>query len=129
MFKFSAKSQEYLNTCHPDIQRVFHRVMSYQEMDFTVLEGQRTDERQMMLFADGKSQLDGVINKSRHQSTPSEAIDVAPYPINWESLPEFNRLATLIFRACLEEGVHLEYGGHWKNFKDYPHWELKTCQS
>lgn len=125
MYRFSEKSQAKLDSCHADIQRVFNRVMSYQEMDFTVLEGERTDERQMMLFADGKSQLDGVINKSRHQSSPSQAADIAPYPINWESLPEFNRLATLVFKACLEEGVSLEWGGHWKSFHDLPHWQLK----
>lgn len=124
-YKFSSKSLERLNTCHPDIQRVFHRVMSYQEMDFSILEGQRTDERQYIIFAEGKSQLDGVINKSRHQSTPSEAVDVAPYPINWESLPEFYKLATLIFRACLDECVKLEWGGHWNSFKDYPHWQME----
>lgn len=127
-YKLGKKSLENLATCHTDIQRVIHRAMSYQEMDFSVLEGQRTDERQYALFADGKSQLDGVINKSRHQSSPSEAVDIVPYPINWESLPEFYKLATLIFKACLEEGVKLEWGGHWKSFPDMPHFQMEKTK-
>jgi peptidoglycan L-alanyl-D-glutamate endopeptidase CwlK len=53
------------------------------------------------------------------------AVDIVPYPIVWDDLDRFYRLATWIFKAAQYEQVPIHWGGHWTKFKDYPHWEIK----
>lgn len=77
MYKFSDKSKEKLETCHKDIQAIMNEVIKV--YDFSVLEGHRTKEKQQEYYAKGLSKLDGVNKKSKHQSSPSMAIDIMPY--------------------------------------------------
>lgn len=98
--------------------------MSYNLMDFTILDGERSVERQQALFTKGASKLDGINKKSMHNHSPSLAVDIAPYPIDWDDKYKFAILASLVFKAAAEEGVKLTWGGHWLTFKDMPHFEL-----
>ncbi len=80
MYKFGKKSQKQLMTCHEDIQAILFEVI--RTYDFSVLEGIRTAERQQFLFADGKTTLDGINKKSKHQDRGdgvSYAVDIMPY--------------------------------------------------
>lgn len=84
MPKFGKKSLERLSTCHEDIQAILYEVIKH--YDFSVLSGIRTDEEQIKLFKDGKSKLDGVNQKSKHQgrlddygNLVSYAVDIMPY--------------------------------------------------
>ena len=56
------------------------------------------------------------------------AIDVFPIwqdgRLHMEDDAENIRLLKLIAHIGIEEG--LEWGGHWKTLKDYPHFELKV---
>ena len=130
MPQFSKQSEDKLNTCHKDIQRVMREVIK--QYDFTVLEGTRTQEQQMKYFAEGKSKLDGVNQKSKHQSNPSMAIDIAPYPIDWNNAKRFYYLAGLVLATAKAIGVQMRWGGDWdadgdfadQTFNDYPHFEL-----
>jgi peptidoglycan L-alanyl-D-glutamate endopeptidase CwlK len=47
--------------------------------DFSVIEGHRTQSTQQQYFKEGKSKLDGVNVKSKHQSLPSMAVDIMPF--------------------------------------------------
>ena len=47
--------------------------------DISVIEGHRSLETQQAYYRDGKSQLDGVNKKSKHQSWPSMAVDIMPW--------------------------------------------------
>lgn len=76
-YKFGKRSQARLDTCHPDIQAICNEVIKV--YDFSVLEGHRTQETQARYFAEGRSKLDGVTRKSKHQSSPSMAVDIMPY--------------------------------------------------
>ena len=62
---FGQRSLENLSTCHPDLVEIMEKVLSYEVMDFSIIEGHRTVARQQLLFKDGKSQLDGVNTHSR----------------------------------------------------------------
>ena len=42
VYRFSQKSEERLKTLHPDMARVVRRALSFQVMDFTVLETDHT---------------------------------------------------------------------------------------
>ncbi len=53
MFKFSKRSREKLDTLHPDLQAVLNEAIKH--VDFTVLEGLRTLERQEELVRIGAS--------------------------------------------------------------------------
>jgi hypothetical protein len=49
-------------------------------MDFSVIEGHRTIERQNELFNQKLTKLDGYIKMSKHNYVISRAIDLLPYP-------------------------------------------------
>lgn len=82
---FSESSQKKLIECHPDLQLIFNAVIEY--MDCIVLVGHRNREDQERAVAEGKSQLHFPL--SAHNKTPSNAIDVAPYPIDWKDTDKF----------------------------------------
>lgn len=140
MYKFGKRSLKKLNTCHIDLQSICNEVI--QNIDFSILEGERTLEQQQIYFKEGKSKLDGVIKKSKHQSSPSMAVDIAPYPIKWngnKARARFYLLAGYMFQASEElykQGkiTHkLRWGGDWdsdkdfedQSFDDLPHFELR----
>ena len=132
MAKFGSTSNNRLMTCHEDIQAILNEAIK--EYDFSVVEGHRTLEKQQKYFTDGFSKCDGVSKKSRHQSLPSMAVDIAPYvngKIEWNDSKEWSKLARSLFNASqklLKEGKikhRLRWGGFWTSFVDKPHWELR----
>lgn len=127
---FGKASQERLDTCHPDLQKLMSEVIKL--YNFSVLEGERTLEKQQEYFRDKKSKLDGIVKKSKHQSSPSLAVDIIPYPIDWEDRERFYFLAGLVFAKAHELDIKIRWGGDWDNdksfkdqsFNDLPHFEL-----
>jgi len=130
MAKFGKTSKRRLKTCHPDIQRLMNEVIKL--YDFSVLEGERTLEKQQEYFKAGKSKLDGIYQKSKHQSSPSLAVDIVPYPIDWNDTKRFAYLAGLVMAKADELGIKIRWGGNWdmdfdfkdQSFHDLPHFEL-----
>lgn len=134
---FGTRSEANLQSCDDRLQRVLRRALSY-GVDFSVIEGHRPLERQLSLYHQGKSQIDGVNRKGQHNYWPSRAVDVLPYPaeINgvnvWSDKQRFCVLAGLIMAAAKEEGVAIRWGGDWdgdgnnadSKFNDLPHFEL-----
>ncbi len=125
---FGQRSKEVLATVHPDLVKVCYAVIRH--YDFSCLEGHRSNERQDELFRQGKSKLRG--GQSKHNQSPSIAIDIAPYPIDWENTKRFYLLAGMMFQAADELGIKLRWGGDWdgdwehtdQSFHDLPHFEL-----
>lgn len=136
MPKFGKGSLTKLSTCDSRIQKVMNEAIKH--YDFTVLYGYRTPEEQFELYKQGRqlqngkwikvgktvTELDGKIKKSNHNSNPSKAIDIAPYPIDWNNIKRFEELATVVKRCAKELGIEITWGGDWK-MKDYPHYEVK----
>lgn len=129
MPSFGAKSRSILMTCHPDLIEICEAVI--ETYDFTVLEGHRSDERQEELFRQGKSKLRA--GESKHNQYPSEAVDIAPYPIDWNDSRRFFLLAGMMFHAAAELDIRIRWGGDWdgdwshvdQSFHDFPHFELE----
>ena len=120
MFKLGKKSQKALIGVHPDIVKVVTRALEISVIDFAVIEGLRTLERQKVLYAAGATKT----LKSRHLT--GHAVDLAPYingSIRWD-WPLFYKIADAMKAASKELGIPLEWGGDWKSFKDGPHWQL-----
>lgn len=128
MPSFSGKSDERLATCDPRLIEICDAVIDH--YDFTILEGQRSNERQDELFRQGKSKLKA--GQSKHNQTPSLAVDIAPYPIDWNDMGRFYLLAGMMFQAASERGYKLRWGGDWdgdwnhkdQSFNDLPHFEI-----
>ena len=139
-YSFGRRSHSKKITCHKDLQLILDE--SIKVVDFTILEGARSQETQMEYFAQGKSKLDGVSKKSKHQVSDEQplsmAVDIAPYPIDWNDKFRFAFLAGVmkgVATRLLEDGKishKLRWGGDWdsdNNFKDQtffdlPHFEL-----
>lgn len=129
MPKFSKRSADRLATCDASIQRVMNEAIKH--FDFTVLYGHRTVAEQQELYAQGRTKpgkkvtnLDGVNKKSKHNYSPSKAVDIAPYPIDWNNIARFEEMATVVKAAAKAIGVEITWGGDWKSMKDYPHFEI-----
>jgi peptidoglycan L-alanyl-D-glutamate endopeptidase CwlK len=127
MPKFSERSLSRLNTCSPVLQRLMKAAIEIGP-DFTILCGFRTKAEQDAALAAGHSKLGWP--KSRHNISPSMAVDIAPYPIDWKDEARFLELSVSVKRAWsamsdgARSGYSLTWGGDWTTFRDQPHWEL-----
>lgn len=120
MPSFGANSLKHMGTLHPDLIKVLdHAIMFY---DFSVVCGHRDMEDQNTAFNEGHSTL--RFPDSKHNSHPSTAVDIIPYPTGYDDINEFFKMATFIYAAAQRHGVHIRWGGHWTSLKDYPHFEL-----
>ena len=99
-------------------------------MDFTVLQGTRSKEEQDDLFAKGLSKV--RYPNSKHNTVPSLAVDLAPYPIDWKDSIAFSHLAGIVRSCAADFGHGGRWGGDWDNdgesndqsFMDIGHFEL-----
>lgn len=120
-----------LNDVNPALVDVCQTALEYGVMDFTVIEGLRSYERQQMLFNNGKSKT----MNSKHLMQDdgfSHAVDIVPWPIDWKDTGRFYILNGIMRAAAAELGVTIRTGADWDNdgliqdqtFHDLPHYEL-----
>ena len=120
MYKLGARSLERLQGVHPDLVAVVKLAIQKTEIDFTVLEGLRTKERQVQLVASGASRT----MNSRHLT--GHAVDLGAMlngKVEW-SWPLYDKIAKAMKEAAAELEIPVEWGGDFKSFKDGPHWQL-----
>ena len=130
---FSPRSLEQLRTCDERLVLVFTRVILLR--DCTIIEGQRNEAAQLEAYRLGKSKLKWP--ESKHNRTPSLAVDAAPYfkgvGIPWQDQRAFDHFAGLVLGVADQFGVKLRWGGDWDGngrpgdeglFHDLPHFEL-----
>lgn len=120
-YRFGKTSRKRLDGVHPRLIAIAERALSYGILDLTVVPygGLRTLADQKKLKARGASKTLNSLH--RKQSTGyGHAIDLAPYPVDWNDLERFKLMGSLLFRAAMELGEVIEWGGHW-GWKDYPH--------
>lgn len=125
-FTFGKRSETNLQGVHPDLVKVVRRALVMSEIDFSVIEGLRTKERQAQLFKQGATK---TLN-SRHLT--GHAVDIVPYPLDWNNLAAFGKLAKAMFAAAKELKIPIRWGGDWnrngrsddEKFYDGPHFEL-----
>jgi peptidoglycan L-alanyl-D-glutamate endopeptidase CwlK len=142
MPKFSKKSIELLEQIHPDLQAVLIQAIHF--VDFTVLPSTvRTVAEQKTYFDTGKSKTMNSLHLKRAwlECAGKEytgAVDIAPYPIDWDNKERFNYLGGLIIGlagAMFLEGKikhMIKWGGDWSgtgdpgktSFYDGPHFEI-----
>lgn len=128
MFRFTENSKKKLNTCHPELKRLFYEVVKH--YDCTVIEGHRSEKRQAELYRTGYSQVDA--GKSKHNSLPSKAIDVAPCPVDWKDEASFYHFVGYVTGIARMMGINIRTGADWngnnnlhdQSFFDLAHFEL-----
>lgn len=128
MPSFSEKSLKELSTCDEKLQKIFMEVIKH--YDCTVICGTRDEKAQEEAFRTGKSKL--KYPHSKHNSFPSKAVDVVPYPIDWNDRARFYHFAGFVYGVSEVLGIKLRWGGDFNqdlnfkndNFIDMPHFEL-----
>ena len=129
MPKFGKRSRERLDSCHGDLRMVFNEVIKH--VDCSILEGHREKERQNQLYDEGKTKV--LYPDGRHNDYPSNAVDVVPYPVNWEDRERMTLFAGVVSGVANQMGINLRWGGDWdqdfevqdNKFDDFPHFEIK----
>lgn len=119
-YKLGLRSKQRLKGVHPDLVRVVKRAIEITEVDFTVLEGIRSYNRQKELLAKGAT----TTMNSRHLT--GHAVDLGAWvdgTVRWD-WPLYHKIAAAMKQAAKEEGVIMEWGGDWAKFPDGPHFQL-----
>lgn len=129
MPSFGKASLERYATLDPRLQEILDEVIKYK--DFTIVCGHRGQVDQDKAVADGLSKTKWP--NSKHNSLPSRAVDVAPYPIDWHDTVAFSRLIGALELAAAQKGIKVRWGGDFDSdgktykdddFVDLPHLEL-----
>lgn len=149
-YKLSQRSINRLSGVHPFLLEVIQKGITNSPYDFGIpaYGGLRTTKDQRELYAIGRTvdvgtrkpvtYTDGVKRVSNHQMRSDgfgHAFDIYIYENgkaswNGNKLEEVARHLQKWAEAVSKEnedysGYYLSWGGDWKNFKDYPHFELK----
>jgi peptidoglycan L-alanyl-D-glutamate endopeptidase CwlK len=153
MFSLGTKSISRLEGVHPDLIRLVKRAIELTTQDFMVLEGVRTEQRQRELYAQGRSAakliaagVNPALSKPKMQVVTwtlksnhfvqndgfGHAVDLVPYPVDWNTLSKFDAIADAMMQAADELGVKVRHGADWdmdgkrreKGESDNPHFEL-----
>ena len=128
MAKFGTTSKRNLSEAHPELQRLFEEVVKF--YDCSVIEGHRPKVEQDKAYHSGKSKVQWP--DSKHNSKVSMAVDVVPYPIDWNDKQRFYFFAGLVKGIATRMGIDIRWGGDWdrdndfkdQTFHDLPHFEL-----
>lgn len=136
---FGSASLRALVGVHPRLVAVVHRALQLSPVDFKVLEGVRTPERQRQLYAQGRTAPGQVVTwtlRSNHFVNPAtgygHAVDLLPAPYDWQDLQPFNQVAQAMLQAAQELDTPIRWGADWdqdghpreKGETDSPHFEL-----
>ena len=109
------KASELYKVAHPDAPQPF-LTCTY-----------RSDEEQAQLYAQGRSTSGKIVTNikkgGKHNLLPSKAFDIAfkkvDGSLDWSTI-NFKNFATIVKRL----NTLVKWGGDWKTFKDYPHFEI-----
>ena len=126
---FSKRSKSRLSSCDERLQEVFNEVIKH--VDCSILEGHRSKERQNKLYDEGRTKV--KYPNGRHNSSPSKAVDVTPYPVDWEDRERQTLFAGFVIGIGRSMGYNLRWGGDWdmdfqvmdNRFDDFPHFEIR----
>lgn len=141
MFKLGKRSLEKLNTCHKDLQLIINTAISLSDIDFGISEGHRSIELQNKYYKEGKSKIDGITKKGKHNYEPSLAVDIYLWKDNkasWDTthflyiIGLIDAVAKILYKENKITHI-IRNGSNWdkdddiiidQTFIDLPHFEL-----
>ncbi len=136
---FGRRSRTQRDTCRSEIIETLDIVVI--EYDIKVLEGVRSWDRQEHLFEEGRTKKGPGESKHNPPKLPdgtedkdwkSDAVDVVPYPIDWNDARRFIYMAGMIIGVGRTLGHNFRWGGNWdqdqiiiddQKFNDLVHFE------
>ena len=145
MPSFGTTSRRRLDTIDGRLVKVLEAAIEV--YDFSVLCGHRNKKDQDAAYNSRRSKVQWP--NSKHNTLPSLAVDIAPYPVRWPSLPKnptsadaaryekdmgrFRFLAGLVVGIGASMGYSIRWGGDWdrdgdwddQSFNDLPHFEVR----
>lgn len=123
MSRFSQRSRDNLQGVHSDLIIVASTAILISAVDFVVIEGMRTKERQEKLVAKGASWTLDSMHMVQDDGY-AHAIDVAAYVggVRWE-WPLYEKIADAFFKSAKYHRIDIQWGGNWKQ-RDGPHFQL-----
>ena len=107
MPRFGKRSRGRLKGVDSKLVNVLNEVVKY--FDITVIEGLRSQERQDELVAQGKSKT----KFGKH--VQGKAVDIAPYPIDWDARDDFHYLGGFVLGIAASMGINIRWGGDWSS--------------
>ena len=150
-FNLSQKSLDKMNGVDERLQRVVKRAIQLSKQDFMVLEGVRTREQCMINYGKGRTIAQCVAKgvpaqyanpnaakvtwlndpfASKHVT--GKAVDLVPYPVDWNDLKKFDVIAQAMLQASKELSIPIRWGADWdgdgkpreRGESDSPHFEI-----
>jgi len=125
MYKFGKRSKERLKGVDHRLIMILDELIKI--MDVTIIEGLRSAERQEELLAKGATK----VKYSKHME--GKAVDLAPYPIDWEDRDTFHYMAGMVRGIGHLLNIKVRVGADWdsdgntkdNSFDDLVHIELR----
>ncbi len=114
---WSKSSAAKLSTCDKRIIELMTAVCFL--YDITVIEGHRSIDDQQKYYKDGKTKIDGVLKKGKHNCYPSKAVDIAPYPVNFKDINSFYFLGGIVKAEARRLNLNIRWGGDWDSDNDF----------
>jgi peptidoglycan L-alanyl-D-glutamate endopeptidase CwlK len=134
MRALDATSKQRLLGCDSKLQLLFTEAIKESPYTFKITCGLRTVAEQQSLYAIGRSKagkivtmIDGIKKKSKHNYNPSLAVDIAIIDENnkltWQE-KYYIIVSNHVKEVAKNLKINIKWGGDFKSFKDYPHYEL-----
>jgi len=150
-FVLSKLSLGRLNGVDANLVKVVQRAIEITPQDFMVVEGVRTKEQCYINYGKGRTvaqctakgvpaqyaqpklaKVTWLNNPLSSKHVTGKAVDLVPYPVDWNDLTKFDQVAKAMFAAADELGVSIRWGADWDNDGNYrekgeydsPHFEL-----
>ena len=149
MIRLSPRSLSRLEGVEPRLVRVVKMAseLAHPQEDFTVIQGVRTKQEMWTNYGKGRTiaecKAKGVpaayakpaerkvtwlrdplmSNHRLHPDGYGHAVDLAPFPIDWNDIGRFKDLVALMRKAAMAEGVRIRCGADFST-PDLPHFEL-----
>lgn len=150
-FVLSKLSLSRLEDVHTDLVKVVKRAIEISQQDFMVVEGIRTKEQCYINFGKGRtaaqcttkgvparyaqpqlSKVTWLTNPLSSKHVTGKAVDLVPYPVNWDDVSKFDQIAKAMFGAAKELDLSIRWGADWDNDGNYrekgeydsPHFEI-----
>lgn len=150
-YKLSQRSLDRLKGVDERLVKVVKRAIELSPIDFMVLEGVRTREQCMINYGKGRTasqcsakgvparyanpsaaKVTWLNNPFASKHTVGKAVDLVPYPVDWNDLKKFDAIAKAMLAAAKELGVPVRWGADWdgdgkpreRGESDSPHFEI-----
>ena len=121
MPRYSKISKARLSTCDQRLQDVFSEVIKH--VDCSILEGHRSKERQNKLYDEKRTKV--KYPDGRHNSNPSKAVDVTPYPVDYKDRERQTLFAGFVIGIGRSMGYNIRWGGNWDMYEENGRWEVE----